>query len=935
MYRLISTGVLFVFLLHASGAGGQDTTHALVRGSVINDGSETVVNGLQVSLPKARQSTTVDEQGMFSFSGIVYGKYDLIITTDTGWDDTIRILVNKPVVDLGVIAIQRPLHRQQQMPLPLIDPDINIHDGDEERNSMVNSLLTAGNDAFQRAAAFSWSPYWFRPRGYEKSQQQMILSGIPMNDAATGAIPWAVWGGLNDVFRSRTNTYGLQPAGTCFGGINGSVYIDAGALAQVRQTRFTYSLSNRQYRHRWMLTHSSGPLKTGWAWSFSASRRWAKEGYAQGTFYDAYALYAAVSKKIKEAHSFNITAFGSATKRGKQGPSYREAFEITGDNYYNPAWGFQNGEKRNARVSDVFHPVVILNYAYNPAVNTSWNTAISYQTGKTASSSLDWYNAADPRPDYYRYLPNFYLQTDNPDPEAAEASRAAFAASPQIKWDELYEANRLNVQPVPMTNRSPGADSGRRSVYVLGNDVQYLNKWSFATNLQRVIDKHVTIAAGLTYIRQQTSNYRELADLLGGDYYLNINAFAERNVAGTTILNQNDLNHPYQVIREGDRYMYNYLFRYSEAGGWGQAALSYNKVDLFITARLGSVIFQREGLYRNGIFSAGNASFGKGLEQKFMTYGVKGGATWKISGRNYFFVNGAMLTDAPGFDQVYFAARTRNATIKDPRTRKSWSLEAGYLRRSPGLNIRAAGYVTDMKDMVDQQLFYYQGTGSANTMVHYVLQDIAARFIGAELALEYKLTPAVSLTGAAALGQAFYTNNPRATIYQENTPDTIPRSENVYVKNYYLAAGPQGIYTCGVSYRSPKFWYGTLSCNYLDRNYIDIAASRRTLQTTELVTPGSPEWQQIVEQERFPAAYTLDVFFGRSFLLSKDLRQLPANTYLYLNVGVNNLLDNRTVISGGFENPRFDYSGGYAQRFGSRYYYAMGRNYFVNLSLKF
>jgi outer membrane receptor protein involved in Fe transport len=65
------------------------------------------------------------------------------------------------------------------------------------------------------------------------------------------------------------------------------------------------------------------------------------------------------------------------------------------------------------------------------------------------------------------------------------------------------------------------------------------------------------------------------------------------------------------------------------------------------------------------------------------------------------------------------------------------------------------------------------------------------------------------------------------------------------------------------------------------------------------------------------------------------MKFLPRNTYLYLNVGINNLLDNKNIPTGGFENPRFDYTGFDASKYASKYFYGFGRNYFINLSLKF
>ena len=50
------------------------------------------------------------------------------------------------------------------------------------------------------------------------------------------------------------------------------------------------------------------------------------------------------------------------SKRGKGSASVQEAYELSGNNYYNPNWGYQNGEKRNARMSNFHKPMLILSH---------------------------------------------------------------------------------------------------------------------------------------------------------------------------------------------------------------------------------------------------------------------------------------------------------------------------------------------------------------------------------------------------------------------------------------------------------------------------------------------------------------------------------------------------------------------------------------------
>jgi hypothetical protein len=49
-----------------------------------------------------------------------------------------------------------------------------------------------------------------------------------------------------------------------------------------------------------MITHNSGLMDNGWAYSISGSRRWAQEGYFEGTDYGANSFFASVEKRINK-----------------------------------------------------------------------------------------------------------------------------------------------------------------------------------------------------------------------------------------------------------------------------------------------------------------------------------------------------------------------------------------------------------------------------------------------------------------------------------------------------------------------------------------------------------------------------------------------------------------------------------------------------------
>jgi hypothetical protein len=183
--------------------------------------------------------------------------------------------------------------------------------------------------------------------------------------------------------------------------------------------------------------------------------------------------------------------------------------------------------------------------------------------------------------------------------------------------------------------------------------------------------------------------------------------------------------------------------------------------------------------------------------------------------------------------------------------------------------------------------------------------------------------------------QVFYTDRPDVSIYRDNDTTTKIGTSKVYIKDYYVASGPQSAYTLGLNYRSPKYWYANVNFNYLDRNYIDVSPARRTPDAIGLLDDASAEKASILAQEKLPSAFTVDVFAGISIKVNKYIKAASNNSFIYLNVGVNNVLNNKNIVTGGFEQLRFDYGTQNAERFPSKYFYGFGANYFINISYKF
>jgi len=916
--------MLSFFFLLSSSAFSQN---GMVKGILQDNDTRSPLMDAQVSLIGTTTLTTqTSTLGAFEFKNVPFGKYNLEVTSE-GYEKTVKeVEVNSTSLDLGPLtAIHAEYLQSNSQDLPTIT--LSDSDTREGGSPSVAGVLSASRDPFASAAAFNFSAGRFRNRGYD-NENLTLMNGIPAEDLSSSRTLFGSWAGLNDVTRSRESTFGLNPSNYTYGSLDGSFSIDSRASKQRKQFSLSYANSNRTYNNRLMASYGSGLLAGGWAFAASMSRRWGEENYVPGTFTDGWSWYGSIEKRFGNNHSLSLTHLGANTLNGRANPAIQEAYDLAGSNYYNPNWGYQNGKVRNARHARQQQPLTILSYEWKISPKSELETSIGYQYGMTSLSGFDWFNATDPRPDYYRRLPSYIT-----DPDLKAQATQLWQTDEnyrQVDWESIYNTNQNSNETVFDANGITGNNiSGKRSRYIIEERVTENKRLTFAMNYNQVISDHVVLSAGIMAQSQKSENYKRVGDLLGGEFYVDLNQWAEQDFPDSSEALQNNLETPNRILHEGDKFGYYYVSTVNKNMGWAQAQFKFNRVDFFAAFHVASTEFYRTGKYRNGIFA--NSSFGDSKKENFSTYGAKGGATYKLNGRNYFFLNGAYETRAPLFENVYVSPRTRNDAIANLEEEKITSIEGGYILRAPKVKIRATLYYTQMNDGYNAINFWHD---DFRTFVNYTLSNIDKRHTGLEFGTEVTLGQGWSTNVAAAIGEYFYTDRMKATITQDNNATVLAVDETIYSKNFFFANGPQHAGMVGITYRSKKFWTAILSANYFGNNYTDFNPARRTVSGVELLGDGTLR-EDIIDQQKSDGQFTLDFFGTKSWRVSDIFKGFRRNSFLLFNIVVSNILDNQDIVQTGFEQLRFDYAEKNQNKFPPRYYYGIGRNYFASVIVRF
>jgi hypothetical protein len=943
MHKKLLVLTLFITFKIASA---QEKT--IFSGLVIDSKTQSPLENTVVSIQNSTLMQLTKKDGTFELHSGLSGEQLLLVHTQGYKDLLLKVNSNfGQKVNLGILVLEEDQTENLQTTIiSLLESDLNE---DNTSSETTSGLLQSSRDAFLQAAAFNWGQARFSVRGLDSENATMMLNGMKMNKIFDGRPQWNNWGGLNDVLRNQDFSIGAAPSDYTFGGILGTQQIFTQASAYRKGTRISFSGTNTNYNWRTMVTYASGMKTSGWAYVFSVGKRWAGEGYFEGTNYNANSFFISVEKKLNPKHSLNFTGFYTPNSRGKNSPNTNEVINLKSEKY-SSYWGYQNGKKRNARVKNVEEPLLMLNHYFKINDRTNLTSAIMYQFGKIGNSNIDYQNADSPDPTYYRKLPSYFSSlyaADNgefsgeftPDYENAAISKALFLENSQINWDAMYKANQKAVA------NSEGIITGyepSKSLYVLYEDRTDDKTLAFNSNLNTQLTENIFFSGGILFKNLKSHNFQNLLDLLGGEYFEDIDLFYKGAQS------QSDLKNPDRQVKTGDTYGYNFNFYATTAEAFTQFRFVYRKVDFYLGNSFSTSKYQREGLYQNGIYP--DNSFGKSEKANFENFGFKGGLNYKISGKQWLFFSGMHQTKAPSLRNTFSNSRLNNSIVNGIENETISSADLNYVYHSPKLKMRISGYYALIKNTTKISFFYAEGifddgAGYDNTdaFVSQTLTNLDKKNIGAEFSFEYQISSTLKSIFSAAYGSYTYSSNPNVLITNDANA-AVAETENTFdfgkslLKNYKQSGMPQQAISCGIEYRDPKFWWISANLNYITNSYVDVSPISRTSRF--YINPASgfnfPEASEerakmLLKQEKLNPVSLLNITGGKSWRIY--------NKTMGLFASVNNILDFK-YKTGGFEQARNsnfrelnqDVSSG-TPSFGPKYFYGYGRTYFVNMTI--
>lgn len=804
--------------------------------------------------------------------------------------------------------------------------------GEDDDMSQNVTIVNSNNNIYASEVGYLFSPVRFRYRAFDQKYNDVYINGIPMNDMETGQFRFSNIGGLNQQTKNQEFALPFESNKFAMTGMAGSNNYNFRPASMPAGHRITLTGANRNYTLRGMYTFNTGLSDKGWAFSGNITYRWANEGYVEGTFYNSLSYFLGVQKVFGNgAHSLAFSTWGNPTERASQGAGTDEMYWMANDRYYNPYWGYQNGKKRNSRIVNDFAPTALLTWDWKISDNDKLTTSLMGKYSMYKSTKLNYNNADNPHPNYWKNMPSSYYDIWDESNSSYRTSEAlqnwhdAYdywsgpKANRQIDWDRLYYSNKQ------------ASAQGQDAMYYIQAKHNDALTIALASTFNKQLDKDKNWNIGIVGATNKGMHYQTMEDLLGATQFHNINTYALGTYPANADEIQYDLNNPNAVVKEDDKFGYNYNLLVNNGKLWTSYSENFGILHYLVAAKLGYTAMQRDGKMRNGL--AKDNSYGKSHTAQFIDGGLKFGANINLGRGNTFTLGLGYEHKTPQAKVAFVSPEINNDFVKNLKNERVFSSEIGYQLQTSWLHANINAYYSYLTNVSDWQNFYYD---DINSFSYVSITGMKKAYYGVEAGLKFKVTSAFDVKLIGQISDAKILND--NTVSYMNSTKGVEYTETIYNKNMRDNGTPLTAASLGLSYHSGG-WFLDLNANYYDRIYLSYSPCYRYHSSATArgnCFDNNEPIRSAFEQAKGHGGFMLDGSIGRSIYLKRGS--------LSINLSVTNILNNTNIVTGGYEQSRSDYSKktdgtttNRAYKFSKNpmKFFAYGTNGMLNIAYKF
>jgi len=717
---ILSAIMVAVFGLFSLATYAQGT----VKGRVIDAENNEALIGASVVLDGTTVGTVTDINGDFSLSVdageqqinisfIGYITQELQVNVTSGTTDLGEIKLESDAVGINEVMVLASVAVQRKTPVAVssIQPtQIAEKLGTQEYPEILKS--TPGVYTTRQGGGFGDAR--INVRGFSQRNVAVMINGIPVNDMENSWVYWSNWMGLSEVTRSMQVQRGLGASKLSIGSVGGTINIITKTTDAEKGGSIYTGIGNDGYKKS-SFTLSSGLTEKGWAITLSGART-TRDGWADATWADAWSYFVSISKRWTN-QMLSFTAFGAPQRHGQRdGTLTIEQVNQPGyGRRYNPEWGYKDGQLWNLETNFYHKPQMSLNHYLTISDRATLATSAYYSFG--TGGGTGGYGEGNSK--FYTYK----------------------------TYDGLIDIDRIVAENIAAGNA--GSEAILRASR---NDHNWMGVLS---NLQYEVNDNWELSGGVDLRRYIGKHFREVLDLLGGDF----------------VLSTEDENNPNKIARVGDRIGYWNDGIVSWQGIFGQVEYSNGPLSAFFAGAFNNKGFKRVD-YFNYLDSDPAQTSETVNHQGFVT---KGGANYNINDRHNVFANLGYFETAPIFDAVFI--NYVNEINEGAKNEKTLAFELGYGYQSSTFSANVNAYYTNWRDK-----FFRRSVRQPDGEFYSAnIEGVNALHTGLEADFVWKPIDDVEVTGMASLGNWIWQND------FENVPIFDDNEQQIGVVDLYIA----------------------------------------------------------------------------------------------------------------------------------------------------
>ncbi len=851
-----------------------------ISGTIYDEDLNEPLIGASVQIVGTTKGGITDINGKFLIRDVATGSYQLKIsyygfetitknvTVTSGLADVGNINLKSTAIGLDEVQVFADVVEERKTPVAIstiTSEQLEERYSNYELADVVQN--TPGIYTINGAGGYGDQEVYIR--GFDQTNVAFLVNGIPVNDMENGRMFWSNFAGLNQVTRTVQVQRGLGASKLAVSSIGGTINMITKPSESRAGGRMEYQMGTGSFNSRTRFTYNTGQSANGWALSFQGSRTITTNNFGglpstqqgpimPGAFADAWSYYIAASKQINDKHQIMFWAFGAPVNRGTAWTPddlTRETFRIE-EPMFNNALGIKNGELFNARQNRVDKPLMAMTHYWDMNATTSISTSVYYSYARVysvqptdATSSL-------------------FLQTRTPSMIGNQIT-----AENLINWDYLMEQNRLSgrQRTVAYPNGDPNIPSvtGYASRYYLESRHNNHDWIGLVSNYTKQL-RDLRIRAGIDLRHYRGEHYAQVYDLMGGDFIENRSRFGDL---------YNKLDTENAIAYEGDKTNYNYDGIVNWVSGFGQAEWVKDKWTFFGSATLTNSSMQRIGYFWSGNEFQGYESTSLGASEKrnFITYVLKGGANYRITGRHNVYANAGYFTRPPFLVNAFQDSRYSNNYRFGLEPENVISTEMGYSFRASFLKANVNAYYLQWNNRTTQiDINDPQSDINLGLEIPLVLNGMQSTHKGIELDFVANPVTTLELNGYIGLGDWTWTKVPNQQIV---VGEDIINTDDLYDVNTLIGlptgAAAQTTMGLGFHYTGIRSTYVGARMNYADRIPVRY--------TVEDVVDGFITDEVI--KDDFDDYVTFDLYAGRYFDIGEKMSgRISANVNNVFNV---------------------------------------------------